>query len=551
MTTIPLIRPFIHQNAIDEIKSSLSFSFDSNQSLIPNNQSKAEQFENKLKEMLGNPYIVVFNSFGNIVNFTFKLLNLESDNEILLTPLVDNNILTSIVNNNIKVKWVDISDNLTIDLNDLKAKLTKDSKCVIIVHWSGNIVNLNELDELKKYTKEKFGYELTIIESFSHALGSKYKDKFIGNWNNICILDFSSTKYFTLENGGMICLPNVDLYNKCKLLRSFGIIEKDKINNEVLDLLNNQLYQLDNLNSSLALSNISAIDNNINIIKSNNDYYQENLKDIEGISLFPFKNKNEINPVNWVFPIKIINRIGFIEHMRNNKIVVSQNYLKFENCLCLFKTMKEINKLNKQDKNIGKENDEKESEDRKELVNFTKLEKNSSGIVCIPSGWWVTNEDRKKIVDHIKEWCIMNKPTIIFRELTAQDRNQYLNLLYQLNNYTIKIETDEEFIKQYTSMKNNGGKIFVLEYDKNLIGTGKLLIETKFGGYNSYIQDVVIDKDSRRKGLGTMIIQHLVDISKKIDCQKISIVTNEASDILKFYEKNNFDKRGFEFQYRK
>ena len=57
----------------------------------------------------------------------------------------------------------------------------------------------------------------------------------------------------------------------------------------------------------------------------------------------------------------------------------------------------------------------------------------------------------------------------IFREITLNDKKQYLNLLFEFTNYKYDL-SDEEFINRYDSSK----KIIVIYDNDLLIGAGSI-----------------------------------------------------------------------------
>ena len=71
-----------------------------------------------------------------------------------------------------------------------------------------------------------------------------------------------------------------------------------------------------------------------------------------------------------------------------------------------------------------------------------------------------------------------------------------------------------------------------------IIGSGTILIEQKFihgCSLIGHIEDVVVHKDYRKQGIGNILIQDLIEISKTLNCYKI-ILDCSLNNIL-FYEK--------------
>ena len=78
---------------------------------------------------------------------------------------------------------------------------------------------------------------------------------------------------------------------------------------------------------------------------------------------------------------------------------------------------------------------------------------------------------------------------------------------------------------------------------KTVIGYGGLSICMRIrGGTVAYIEDVVVDKKFRGKGLGSAIVENLVDIAVKNGCFKVSLECK--TDHIGFYEGCGFSPAG-------
>jgi len=127
------------------------------------------------------------------------------------------------------------------------------------------------------------------------------------------------------------------------------------------------------------------------------------------------------------------------------------------------------------------------------------------------------------------------------RLLQKNDRIDYLNLInvFTLNARNISIN---EFEKWYDNAMTPSSLIYVLLNDqKKLIGTGKIIIEYKFNNNLTrmgHIEDVVIDEKYRGMGYGQKIINHLINIGKNHACYKIVLSCNDNN--IKFYQKSGF-----------
>ncbi len=78
----------------------------------------------------------------------------------------------------------------------------------------------------------------------------------------------------------------------------------------------------------------------------------------------------------------------------------------------------------------------------------------------------------------------------------------------------------------------------------SVIGTASLMLERKLlrgGALCGHIEDVVVCKSARGRGLGKKLVTHLVDIAKSKGCYKV--ILDCAENNVAFYERCGFTKK--------
>lgn len=126
----------------------------------------------------------------------------------------------------------------------------------------------------------------------------------------------------------------------------------------------------------------------------------------------------------------------------------------------------------------------------------------------------------------------------------------YLDLMYDFSNYSCNI--DYYTFTKYINDNKNINIIVIENLDKKqIIGSGTIyIIEKLHNNINKigYIEDIVIEKNHRKIGLGSKIVNELIKIGFKSLCYKIILKCNSENII--FYEKNGFKKKGVEMEVR-
>ncbi len=130
---------------------------------------------------------------------------------------------------------------------------------------------------------------------------------------------------------------------------------------------------------------------------------------------------------------------------------------------------------------------------------------------------------------------------IIIRKLQKEDlQNGFLSTLDSLRKTSnMDKKTAEKIFNKINS--NSDHIIVVAVIDDKIVGSTTLLIETKFihnGGKVGHIEDVVVDKDHQRKGIGEEIIKYLLKYAKDNGCYKT--ILDCVDDVKPFYEKLGF-----------
>jgi glucosamine-phosphate N-acetyltransferase len=119
----------------------------------------------------------------------------------------------------------------------------------------------------------------------------------------------------------------------------------------------------------------------------------------------------------------------------------------------------------------------------------------------------------------------------------------YLSLISQLTNENINCTYD--YFSEYLDKINSD--IFVIEFNKKIIASITLIIEKKFiHNFKSvcHIEDVIVDKNYFKKGIGSKLIKYSINQAKKENCYKI--ILNCKNNLDNFYKKFGFNRKNIE-----
>lgn len=388
---IPLFKVFMSEDVLAPVNEVLMSG-----SITQGKQ--VEKFEAALSEYLDTPYVLTLNSATAGLTLALRLLMNKDDsfnwpgfdetNDIVLTPALTCFATTAaILANRVNIRWLDVDlDTPNICLRDVRRKLNQHTKVIYLVHWGGIPVDLDELAKICDEHKEKYGFRPMVVEDCAHAFGAELNGTKIGSLTrgNICVFSTQAIKHLTTGDGGIISLPNETLYDRCKLLRWYGI-DREKRNYKGSDLrLENDIleygykFHMNDINATIGLYNLPHIDRLISIARENASYYDEHLKDIPSVRII--KKPSLSKSAYWLYTLMVLDgkKSAFIDFMKKNGVFVSQVHNRNDINTCT-------------------------SNFREKLLNLNIAEQQ---LVCIPVGWWVTEHNRKYICELIKDYFI-------------------------------------------------------------------------------------------------------------------------------------------------
>jgi len=89
------------------------------------------------------------------------------------------------------------------------------------------------------------------------------------------------------------------------------------------------------------------------------------------------------------------------------------------------------------------------------------------------------------------------------------------------------------------------GTIFVIKENEKIVGMVSLLytVSTALGGRVALLEDMVIEKSSRKKGYGRMLLKACLRYAKENGCLRVTLLTDRDNDVaIAFYESESFRK---------
>ena len=183
-------------------------------------KSASQELEEEFKKYLGvkpafakasaGKYAISFNSGRAGLMAILDALEVKEKDEVLLQAFTCNSAVNPILYFGAKPVFVDIDETINLDPEDLKKKITKKSKAVMIQHTFGRPAKINEVSKICQK------YNLFLIEDCAHSLGAKYKGENCGTFGDAAFFSFGRDKIISSVFGGMVVTNNGKIGERIK-----------------------------------------------------------------------------------------------------------------------------------------------------------------------------------------------------------------------------------------------------------------------------------------------------------------------------------------------
>ncbi len=102
----------------------------------------------------------------------------------------------------------EVDESLTLDLADVRSKITPRTKAIVPVHMLGNPCNMDPILQLADE------HNLIVIEDAAQAFGGSYRGRKLGTLGHVGIYSFNLYKMINAGDGGMLVSNDRELYER-------------------------------------------------------------------------------------------------------------------------------------------------------------------------------------------------------------------------------------------------------------------------------------------------------------------------------------------------
>ena len=286
------------------------------------------EFERKFAEFSGVRHAIAVCNGKAGLHLAHRVLGIGEGDEVICPSLTFVAGANAIMYCGGRCVFADVvsENDLTIDVKQIEAKLSKNTRAIQVMHYGGYPCDMEAIVEIAGR------YQLYIIEDCSHSPGGELNGVKCGGWGDVGVFSFFSNKNFTTGEGGMVVTNDEQLAHKLRLMRSHGMttLTVDRYNGHAFsyDVVEEGYnYRFDEVRAALGLVQLGKLSGYNAKRKELTEAYRGHLEGIEQVKI-PFVNHRGISTYH-IFPILVENsevRKGLMEFLKGNQIQSSIHY---------------------------------------------------------------------------------------------------------------------------------------------------------------------------------------------------------------------------------
>ena len=340
-------------------------------SLIENNNlvggKEVKNFEKNFSKYVKSKYCISVANGTDALEIAIESLNLPKNSEAIVPVNTWISTAEAVIRNGLKLVFCDINpENYTIDINDLKKRITKKTKLILPVHLYGIPSTMKEIIRIAKKNN------IRIVEDCAQAHGSKINNKHMGTFGDLGAFSFFPSKNLgCFGDGGAIITNNKKIETICRRIKNHGSLYKH--DHKIIG----RNSRLDSIQASVLNVKLKHYEKALKIRIRNSSIYSKNFKKINELSLYKVPKNYQISYHQYVIRLNK-NRDKLMKYLNKKNIETMVHYPKMLNELNIFKKYVKKNQKFLNSKKLGSKilslpiSEDHNEKDIKKVINLVK-----------------------------------------------------------------------------------------------------------------------------------------------------------------------------------
>ena len=244
--------------------------------------SKAEELERQFSASMGTKYAVAMNSCTSTLISSLVACGIGPGDEVIIPSYTFFASCSAVLVAKAIPVLAEVDDSLTMDPEDLRAKVTERTKAVLPVHMRGAPCHMDEIMEIAVEN------DLKVIEDVAQAMGASYLGKPAGSFGDCGCFSLQYHKILTSGEGGLAITDDDFLYDRLRSYHDSAAcwrptrFESPRYKGEIFPGEN---YRMGELPAAVALAQLTRLNDILGAMRERKGRIRRAIEDVPGIQL--------------------------------------------------------------------------------------------------------------------------------------------------------------------------------------------------------------------------------------------------------------------------
>ena len=186
--------------------------------------SELNKFEINFAKLIGTKFAVGVNSGTDALKLSLKAIGIKPGDEVITAANTFVATVGAIHEIGAKIVFVDCDDTFCMNVDLIEKKITKKTKAILPVHFTGYMTNMPKLVTISRK------YNIPIVEDACQSILGSINKKKAGTWGITGAFSLHPLKNINVwSDGGVITTNSQKVYKKLLLLRNHGLKSRDHV----------------------------------------------------------------------------------------------------------------------------------------------------------------------------------------------------------------------------------------------------------------------------------------------------------------------------------
>jgi perosamine synthetase len=325
------------------------------------------RFEAEFAKSFGLPVALGTSSGTAALHIALLLSGVEAGDEVITTSMTAEPTNTVILQCGAEPMFADVDPETgNLDPDSVVAAIGPRTKAIVVVHYAGFPVDMPAMRRIADQ------HGISLIEDSAHALGALSAGNPIGSIGDFGIFSLQAIKHMTTIDGGVLTMRNPDLVAAAKKLRWFGLakgVPRTEVNIDRIGFK----YNMHNVAGVIGLAQLETIQHKVSRHIENGQFFDREISAIPGLSVTRIDAGQE--PSYWLYSV-LSDDSDAVERILAAAGVSASKLHRPNHMHSVFQPYRR---------------------------SLPGLDTYYRRLTHIPCGWWVSDEDRDRIVGALRK----------------------------------------------------------------------------------------------------------------------------------------------------